>query len=173
MYRLGEVSTLATPNPIQDGLENRFSTHGSYFDHEEQRNDDLDGQQQSTSAHHSLQPPLSAAVTDNTRSSYVTSLSSASRISQLSDFPVPPTHAQEVISPGQIIQSYFNPTPTTQTEDPMDARSSIYHDGSTVADHGEPTVDGHDDPTVTLPPMPRTRNRSTTFGIEEVPNLDP
>lgn len=153
MYRLGEVPFLSTPNPTADGVEHRFSTHLSYIGHDERRDDyDVD-REQSQSARQSIRPPLSAAITDNTRSSYLTSVSSNSRISQLSDFPAPPTYAQDVISPGQIIQSYFNATPTAQKDNPMDFL---------------PSTD-RDEPTVTIP---RTRTRSTTFGDEEVPILD-
>ena len=69
--------------------------------------------------------PLSAgptsATTDGTgtRASYLTSTSSTSRISNLSDFPIPPGPA--ALTPGRILDSYFgSPTPDAAADNRPD-----------------------------------------------------
>ena len=64
-------------------------------------------------------PPNSGSGTDNTRASYLTSASSTSRISHLSDLPVPP--GQNALTPGGIINSYFN----TSTPDVMERNDPL------------------------------------------------
>lgn len=56
---------------------------------------------------------MSLSPTDLLRQSYVTTTSSTSRISQLSDFPVPPGQ-QQVVTPASLIQSYFDDLPRSQ-----------------------------------------------------------
>lgn len=69
--------------------------------------------------------PMSATTdgTGGTRASYLTTTSSTSRISNLSDFPSPPTQAS--LTPGRILDSYFgSPTPDTAADgraDPLAA----------------------------------------------------
>lgn len=77
----------------------------------------------------SLAAPVSAgptsATTDGTgtRASYLTSTSSTSRISNLSDFPSPPTQAS--LTPGRILDSYFSsPTPETAANGRADPLAS-------------------------------------------------
>ncbi|KAI5120060.1 hypothetical protein M0805_007810 [Coniferiporia weirii] len=152
-YRLGEVPALATPDPVTTPDGHRASAHGSYFG-DDRRNGESSRPSQSQydherardhadrSARPSLIPPTSA--TDTTRASYMTSTSSASRISQLSDFPVPPN--QNVPAPGAMTQSYYGGTPEAANRaDPM---------GESAA-------------------LAERRSRRTTFGaVEEIPAFD-
>lgn len=151
-YRVGEVPALATPNPT-GGHTQRASAHGSYFgDHsrgdDNVHRDEFDEGTTLYAMRPSLIPPPSAS--DATRASYVTSTSSTSRISNLSDFPVPPT--QNVMTPGAIIQSYLRNTPQEELEDP-------------VLDHGPRSVQEER--------REKLRIRRTTFGgEEEIPSFE-
>ncbi|KAH8110021.1 hypothetical protein DFH11DRAFT_1843049 [Phellopilus nigrolimitatus] len=144
IYRVGEVPALATPDPVTMSHAQRTSAHGSYFGDLPRSPDrglrpgshDNRGRHPSRT---SLAPPTSSAA--DTRASYMTSTSSASRISQLSDFPAPPS--QNTMTPGAIIQSYFGNTP----EDP---------DRADPLEEPEPT--GRQD----------RQSRRTTFGPVEL-----
>ncbi|TFK46459.1 hypothetical protein OE88DRAFT_891537 [Heliocybe sulcata] len=80
-----------------------------------------------------------------TRSSYMTSTTSTSRMSGLSDFPSPPA-LQATPGHMSIIHSYFNDTPQQQEEDPFTAAAS-----------------GH------LRPQPLRQASNTTFGRSDGP----
>ncbi|OCB90557.1 hypothetical protein A7U60_g2235 [Sanghuangporus baumii] len=118
-YRVGEVPALATPNPVSSTHMYRASAHVSYIDSTPPSNHrslspDTRGRTD-TPSRPSLQPQ---SATSMTRESYMTSTSSASRISQLSEFPVPP--GQTSLTPGTIIQSYFGSTlEPTERHDPI------------------------------------------------------
>lgn len=139
------VPTLSTPNPTTVENAHRASAHGSYFgdvarSDEPATEDTLDDESHLRLSRPSLAPPLTAS--DATRASYVTSTSSASRISQLSDFPIPPS--QGAMTPGSILQSYFG----SMREDAQSERPP------------EPSP-------VDVSPHARFRSRRTTFGGEE------
>ena len=121
-YRLGEVPALATPNPIDgDGSRRhsaRVSFHGEadWASHSEM----LTSPEHTTHTSSELLSPgpaarMSLSPTDLLRQSYVTTTSSTSRISQLSDFPVPPGQ-QQVVTPASLIQSYFDDLPRNQRQ---------------------------------------------------------
>ena len=98
IYRVGEVPMLSTPNPT-NGSPHRFSRQALYVDSDHgslsvRDSFNLSSPIISDRLHHNstgLSPltPL-YSVSDATRASYVTTTSSTSRISQLSDFPTPP-----------------------------------------------------------------------------------
>ncbi|KAL5498940.1 hypothetical protein ACEPAH_1458 [Sanghuangporus vaninii] len=119
-YRVGEVPALATPNPVSSTHMLRASAHGSYVDNTPPSNHrslspDTRGRTDAPSRPSLLQPQ---SATSMTRESYMTSTSSASHISQLSEFPVPP--GQTSLTPGTIIQSYFDSTlEPTERHDPI------------------------------------------------------
>ncbi|KAL5481095.1 hypothetical protein ACEPAI_10036 [Sanghuangporus weigelae] len=119
-YRVGEVPALATPDPVSSAHMHRASAHGSYIDNTPPSNHrslspDTHGRMDAPSRPSLLQPQ---SATSMTRESYMTSTSSASRISQLSEFPVPPGRTS--LTPGTIIQSYFGSTPeATERHDPI------------------------------------------------------
>ncbi|THH04035.1 hypothetical protein EW145_g5817 [Phellinidium pouzarii] len=149
-YRLGEVPALATPDPVTTSYAQRASTHLSYFG-DDTRNepgqradadDDYARNRNDRPSHPTLLPPTSA--TETTRASYITSTSSVSRISQLSDFPVPPS--QNALKSSTIAESYFSGTPEATL------------DADTLAESAERS---------------ERRSRRTTFGgIEEVLAFD-
>ena len=106
--RVGEVEALATPNPtaIQQGPN---SARGSYIEdlpshtNDSSRAIDIQNRTKRRPNLPSLVVPGSAS--EGTRASYVTSISDASRISQLSDFPVPP-HL-DTMTPSYMVQSFY------------------------------------------------------------------
>ena len=111
-HRMGEVGALATPDPtaIQNGTN---SARGSFIDNAPtvtRAGEDSNRQSEDSErtprrpARPSLMVPNSAS--EGTRASYVTtSTSDASRISQLSDFPVPP-HL-DTMTPSYMVQSFY------------------------------------------------------------------
>jgi hypothetical protein len=110
--RVGEVGPLATPDPtaIQNGTS---SARGSFIDNAPattRGSEDNNRQSQDNErtprrpSRPSLTVPNSAS--EGTRASYVTtSTSDASRISQLSDFPIPP-HL-DTMTPSYMVQSFY------------------------------------------------------------------
>lgn len=113
---MGEVPALSTPDPTSVTGAYRSSAHGSYFGDIIRDDSRPTSTQDATYLHPqrpSLAPPPTSA-TDTSRTSYVTSTSSNSRISQLSDFPTPPN--QGAMTPGSIIQSYFRRPPEEPQE---------------------------------------------------------
>ena len=125
-YRLGEVPALSTPNYVSNPGIHRSSPHGSYFgdivreDAEDRMPDSPQDAAYLSPLPLSLAPPPTSA-TDTTRASYVTSTSSNSRISQLSDFPAPPN--QGPMTPGSIIQSYFRSMPEEPPQERLPQRA--------------------------------------------------
>lgn len=90
----------------------RSSAHGSYFGDIIRDDSRPDSTQDASFLHPqrpSLAPPPPTSATDTSRTSYLTSTSGNSRISQLSDFPAPPS--QGAMAPGSVIQSYFSREP--------------------------------------------------------------
>ena len=93
LVRMGEVGVVSTP-PAQTS-PHRFSTSLSFVEHEhEQQEDETDvtlGPPLRSPRVLSQQSSLPTPQTANTRSSYMTTGTDASRMSGLSDFPAPPT----------------------------------------------------------------------------------
>ncbi|TFK48891.1 hypothetical protein OE88DRAFT_1737117 [Heliocybe sulcata] len=145
LFRLGVVEANLTPPAVSS--DHRMSAHlsliaGNPGEPREEltvtRHDEPGGRVVSQS---SLAIPNSTV----TRSSYMTSTTSTSRMSGLSDFPSPPALQ---VTPGHmsIIHSYFNDTPQQQEEDPFTAAAS-----------------GH------LRPQPLRQASNTTFGRSDGP----
>ncbi|EJC99203.1 uncharacterized protein FOMMEDRAFT_142822 [Fomitiporia mediterranea MF3/22] len=119
-YHLGEVPTLTTPDPVTASNVHRASAHGSYIENtprsELQLLSPIESIAPDRPSRPSLLPPKSATTSSTTRGSYSTS--SASHMSQLSEFPAPPGTTS--LTPGTIIQSYFGNTPeATERGDPL------------------------------------------------------
>lgn len=106
-----EVPALPTPEATESDMH-RMSAHVDYITHHHHdpgfSEAPLTGQ---SNPHNSLAPPSS----DATRASYVTSNSSNSRISRLSDFPSPPT--QDFFTPSSVLQSYFDAPESSETQE--------------------------------------------------------
>ncbi|TDL25281.1 hypothetical protein BD410DRAFT_785181 [Rickenella mellea] len=122
-YRLGHVPALSTPNPVS-GHSHRASSAATYFHEDssarEEHKNVQESDKQPVSSHASLVPPA-----DVMRASYVTSTSGESRISQLSDFPVPPT--QDMMSPTSILQSFYD-IPGPQRHDNINRSADLPDD---------------------------------------------
>ncbi|THH17082.1 hypothetical protein EW146_g3662 [Bondarzewia mesenterica] len=124
VLRLGSIEAVTTP-PVEMA-DHRFSGHLSLVGDVGGRRS-MDGSRKSdelatrTPRHisqgSSLVPPHSAR--DMARSSYVTTDTSQSRMSGLSDFPAPPE--QLVVSPAHVglLQSYFSDTSQSHIADPF------------------------------------------------------
>ena len=95
---MGEVGVVSTPAAVTS--PHRFSTELSFVEQEQDEPQDL------TFGPH-LRPPrvisqqssVPTPVTANTRSSYMTTGTDASRMSGLSDFPAPPTQTVPFTNP--------------------------------------------------------------------------
>jgi len=116
MYRVKQVETVSTPLAISNDI--RVSDHTSPVD-EPVLNVEMDvdnhSRQTRIKSQASLQPP-SAGLT---RSSYMTSSTSGSRISGLSDFPAPPGEVGLTPAHMSLLDSYFDNRSSTQTVDPF------------------------------------------------------
>ena len=115
MFRLGVVESILTPaSVLPQHRPNSYSgeTSGATTNHEYRQQDrpstsGLIGVSGEARARTGLNPPVS----EETRSSYMTTTSTASRMSGLSDFPVPPKDHRMSLS------TYFNePLPPPPTE---------------------------------------------------------
>ena len=84
-FRVGVVESLATPHATTS--PRRSSGHVSLVDEELPQTTEEPDTHLRIKSQHSLQPPTSAEAT---RSSYMTTSTNGSRMSGLSDFPVPP-----------------------------------------------------------------------------------
>ncbi|KAK7049734.1 hypothetical protein VNI00_005765 [Paramarasmius palmivorus] len=115
-YRLGHVESVSTPpaeasDPRLSYVGQMSFAHGAGPTGEEDEDGDVLGTSpmftRNGTAHNSLQPPSA----DPTRSSYMTSNSEGSRMSGLSDFPVPPP---QQLTPAHmsLLSSYFDETLT-------------------------------------------------------------
>jgi serine/arginine repetitive matrix protein 2 len=126
IYRVGVVEPVTTP-PITDGFQRRLSGHLSLIGVEttatatatatpgEEDDDDEDDDEEENNmrvsvrerikSESSLQMP-SAGLT---RSSYMTNSTNASRMSGLSDFPVPPT--ADMATHIKLLDAYFDGPP--------------------------------------------------------------
>lgn len=118
LLRLGTIAALSTP-PASESPQ-RFSRHLSLIGEEEHNAhaiDDLHSQRH-ISQYSSLVPPLSS---DLARSSFITDgTNNTSRMSGLSDFPVPPS---DFMTPGHasIINSYFSEASDYHPQNPLEA----------------------------------------------------
>ena len=109
--RLGTIEAVATP--LTKEADQRFSGHLSFVsDVGGQRSDDMSiGAVRFLSQRSSLMP---GSARDLARSSYMTTDTSRSRMSGLSEFPAPPE--QLTVSPTQagLLQSYLSATSRSQ-----------------------------------------------------------
>ncbi|KAH7909606.1 hypothetical protein BJ138DRAFT_1010496 [Hygrophoropsis aurantiaca] len=98
-----------------------------------------------------LSPAGSDPRSSEVRSSYMTSASEGSRISNLSDFPVPPARPSLTPAHMSILQTYFDatPTPSKQDGDPMESMGLVRP----------------------RPPFQRRESHRTTFGGSEDMNI--
>ncbi|KII87908.1 hypothetical protein PLICRDRAFT_176665 [Plicaturopsis crispa FD-325 SS-3] len=127
--RMGSIEAVTTP-PTTAG-DHRISSHLTYLEdrlaqsgHPHDRGSADQPAESSTRilSTDSLQPPHSF---DLARFSYVTSNTDTSRISNLSDFPVPPKATPGHMS---LLQSYFENTPEQQAQDSADYFPQHPHD---------------------------------------------
>ncbi|KAG6377340.1 hypothetical protein JVT61DRAFT_15131 [Boletus reticuloceps] len=117
----GQLEAVTAPTPVQTTL--RVSTHLSI------QEDEDEDEEEDTAFLSPVTKRFGLASVDAVRASYVTT-SDISRMSGLSDFPLPPG-----MRPLSILQAYFDATPVSPT-----SQSHSYYDDETEMGHaGRPT----------------------------------
>ncbi|KAF8137622.1 hypothetical protein EV363DRAFT_1395151 [Boletus edulis] len=118
----GQLEAVTAPSPVQTTL--RVSTHLSIQENEDDEDDEDD-----TAFLSPVTKRFGLASIDAVRASYVTT-SDISRMSGLSDFPLPPG-----MRPLSILQAYFEATPVS----PTSQSHSYYDDEAEMGHAGRPT----------------------------------
>ena len=101
LFRLGQVESVTTPPPMSS--DHRMSGHLSFIEEHAGHRGNNTGNTGRITSHPSLRPP----TVDLTRTSYTTN-STGSRISGLSDFPVPPVHEHMPPAHISLLSPYFD-----------------------------------------------------------------
>ncbi len=113
LVRMGEVGAALTPPAISN--PQRFSTQLSLVGHGEPAERPTSNELAPPPRIQSQQSALLTPLTPNTRSSYMTSNTDLSRMSGLSDFPAPPSHALAIPSSTSIANKNLSvPPPLTR-----------------------------------------------------------
>lgn len=135
--RVGTVEALATPSPLSNPqrLSSRLSL--IHFVHGNERSRREDRSYGRVSSQYSS---LGAPISDGARSSFMTN---TSRMSGLSDFPVPPSE----ITPEHmsVLNSYFDESPLAQPERPFDPQFASRAEGSLVRESSRGTFGRQND----------------------------